>query len=117
MRPRYPALLSLVFAAVLLPLPGYASVLLEEANFSPSSADTQSDTSTSDSKGVPIFRFNDNSWFELTIPKTKHPETGKEIEAERNRENAIKNSDREPLFDENLDFLNQLQLRYRIKFK
>ena len=113
---QYTAFLALV--SLLVAGAGYTAVLADEpetptviepVSTPPPEPDTES--------GLPIFKFNDNSWFELTIPETPHPETGMDIEAQRNKDSATKNSERNPLFSEDLEFLNQLQLRYQIRFK
>ena len=79
------------------------------------------DTSTqSESQGLPIFRFNDDHWFELTIPSQNRPENAIEIQDQINRERQAENALEEgksQFFPDNLDFLNDIQLRYQIRFK
>lgn len=69
--------------------------------------------------GLPIFRLNDNHWFELGMPTQKRPTTEFEIQDQKNRENAEERAEREGkdgLFSDELEPLNEIQLRYRIKF-
>ena len=81
--------------------------------------ETGTDNSQDSSSGLPIFRFNDNHWFELSMPEKKRPTTEFEIQDQRNRENAEERAEREGkdgLFSDDLEPLNEIQLRYKIRF-
>lgn len=97
-------------------------LLLTASFITPSAFATQepdTDNTQDSNTGLPIFRFNDNHWFELGMPQKKRPTTEFEIQDQKNRENAEERAEREGkdgLFSDDLEPLNEIQLRYRIKF-
>ncbi len=103
-----------LLGSVLLLLAGQPiySQMLDEQESEPASTPEP----LNENKSFPIFKFNENQWFELTIPDSSRPDIGKNIEEERNWQNAIENSDRDALFSDDLKFLNQLHLRYHFRF-
>ena len=70
---------------------------------------------------LPIFRLNDNQWFELSITTQSRPETAFDIEDEQNRERARERQEndkgRDNVFPDELEFMNELRLRYQFRFK
>ena len=70
---------------------------------------------------LPIFRFNENQWFELSITQQSRPETAFDIEDEQNRERMKDRQEnekgRDNVFPDELDFMNELRLRYQFRFK
>ena len=75
--------------------------------------------SPEDDSGLPIFHFDENRWLELTIPERGHPDTAAEIQEQINREKAYENAEEEgksSLFDGDLKPLNEIRLRYKIRF-
>ena len=70
---------------------------------------------------LPIFRLNDNQWFELSITTQTRPETAFDIEDEQNRERMRDRQEnekgRDNVFPDELDFMNELRLRYQFRFK
>ena len=80
----------------------------------------QEPSNPSDNIGLPIFRFDDKHWFELGIPYRKPPENAIDIQEELNRNQLEKRMEEEghsQLFSEDLDILNEIQLRYQLRFK
>ncbi|OQX33380.1 MAG: hypothetical protein B0D91_14515 [Oceanospirillales bacterium LUC14_002_19_P2] len=70
---------------------------------------------------LPILRFSDNQWFELSITSQSRPETAFDIEDEQNRERMKDRQEnekgRDSVFPDELDFMNELRLRYQLRFK
>ncbi len=70
---------------------------------------------------LPIFRFNENQWFELSITQQSRPETAFDIEDEQNRERMKDRQEnekgRDNVFPDELEFMNELRLRYQFRFK
>lgn len=70
---------------------------------------------------LPLFRFSDTQWFDLSI--TSHPrfETAFDIEDEQNRKRMKERHGNEKGHDsflpDELDFTNELRLRYQFRFK
>ena len=98
----------LVFFILLLPL--------SPARAESYSSDQHTNQTPAPNRGLPLLHFNNNSWFEVTIPSKDRPKDAISIEDERTRKSIQDRKDEESNsfnLPDDLNFIDQIELRFR----